>query len=950
MHPLPYKELMISLCNRKGGGRDRARITVRPSGAAIAGDGAAGLIATARLWARRAEPGGNGKLIAAILKTSFAVARRPMGARARAIGRGLISPNSCYAALNKIETRRNSKRFQTPTSRRRGLPSSSSFSSSPSLVCLLLNPIMLRDKLYPRPSPPARHPRPRDQCNDPPAQDHRLRELETRIAELDALNEIQAKQLQQKELNEGKLKELVWTLEISLEEVRSQLADQVRSAELSKANQIRLRELVAAASDQMDLAREREERLQEEMEALNAKHEHELAKLHRQVTTLQRENSGLSSRVNEAMADAQKARQEKGRPAMIGRPGVLGKLSGVDGAASATQVAPTTEMASTDAKGEDGPAANADVTTLSAPRCTCGLNSPQQSAAAAHSSNAKLPKRIRIRRRNIRTDIRKFKRGHPRLGAPPIAIPPRQRSVSQIVANFEELADERAYCSMELAEWEKEPGTPGGSHESREGEEEEEEDSLMDVEGELDASVLPPLTEYDAMITAGDFIARSLFAELSALQGQSALPPLSPLSPLPDASGDQPSSPSPSSSSIEVTTPTSKNTDGPLPLFAGHEGLPTPPSSRSDAKPRESGRGIRPLSLSNSISKTARVVRILPSEESKFIAPPSPISPLRCEGENGGKSALPLLSRNEPKGWEHSPNFDFLQKSDAWISPLDTPALPKKSPTRGQREKTGSEPTRSLDKPIPIDVAPLRPNEPSHPPTAKSSAKSEESERFPLFSPERQPLSPPPLRTAEPREERQKRGAISGQSGSEKPVAIKRLQSEPLSFENASLDRSVLRAITSTMMGEFLWKYTKGFATAKRHLRYVWVHPYTRTLYWSEQKPGVVGSSEATVKSAFIESIHTVAMNAPSSQLLPPSCIVVCTPQRELKFSVRTRERHDIWMQSLTYLLSRPWGPTPAPPSTSLAQDSRPYPYHRSKSLDKRPSLHRLFPWKSAVN
>ncbi|THG96131.1 hypothetical protein EW026_g5644 [Hermanssonia centrifuga] len=68
-----------------------------------------------------------------------------------------------------------------------------------------------------------------------------------------------------------------------------------------------------------------------------------------------------------------------------------------------------------------------------------------------------------------------------------------------------------------------------------------------------------------------------------------------------------------------------------------------------------------------------------------------------------------------------------------------------------------------------------------------------------------------------------------------------------------STDPTVIHAITQTMIGEFLYKYTrrtigKGHGE-KRHKRFFWVHPYTRTLYWSSADPGSASVSESSAKS-----------------------------------------------------------------------------------------------------
>ena len=72
-------------------------------------------------------------------------------------------------------------------------------------------------------------------------------------------------------------------------------------------------------------------------------------------------------------------------------------------------------------------------------------------------------------------------------------------------------------------------------------------------------------------------------------------------------------------------------------------------------------------------------------------------------------------------------------------------------------------------------------------------------------------------------------------------------------------DPAILHAITQTMIGEFLYKYTrrtigKGHGE-RRHKRFFWVHPYTRTLYWSDADPGSSNVSESSAKSGVSSSI-----------------------------------------------------------------------------------------------
>ncbi|KAL6301077.1 hypothetical protein BKA93DRAFT_493457 [Sparassis latifolia] len=125
-----------------------------------------------------------------------------------------------------------------------------------------------------------------------------------------------------------------------------------------------------------------------------------------------------------------------------------------------------------------------------------------------------------------------------------------------------------------------------------------------------------------------------------------------------------------------------------------------------------------------------------------------------------------------------------------------------------------------------------------------------------------------------------------------------------------STDPAIIHAITQTMIGEFLYKYTrraigKGHGSS-RHKRFFWVHPYTRTLYWSSADPGSSNVSESSAKSAYIENVRAVLDPNPMPPGIYQYSVVVSTPQREMKFTAPTKERHDIWINALKYLLSRP--------------------------------------------
>ncbi|THH09224.1 hypothetical protein EW145_g2179 [Phellinidium pouzarii] len=126
----------------------------------------------------------------------------------------------------------------------------------------------------------------------------------------------------------------------------------------------------------------------------------------------------------------------------------------------------------------------------------------------------------------------------------------------------------------------------------------------------------------------------------------------------------------------------------------------------------------------------------------------------------------------------------------------------------------------------------------------------------------------------------------------------------------ASTDPAIIHSITQTMIGEFLYKYTrrnfgKGHGE-RRHKRFFWVHPYTRTLYWSSADPGSTNVTEQSAKSAYIDSVRAVLDPNPMPPGLYQYSVVVSTPQREMKLTAPTKERHEIWLNALQYLLARP--------------------------------------------
>jgi predicted nucleic acid-binding Zn-ribbon protein len=125
--------------------------------------------------------------------------------------------------------------------------------------------------------------------------------------------------------------------------------------------------------------------------------------------------------------------------------------------------------------------------------------------------------------------------------------------------------------------------------------------------------------------------------------------------------------------------------------------------------------------------------------------------------------------------------------------------------------------------------------------------------------------------------------------------------------DGQATDPRMIQAITNTMIGEYLYKYTRKAGSKEmsstRHRRFFWVHPYTRTLYWSEQDPTTAGKQQLKAKSVQIESVRIVTDDNPMPPGLHRKSLVVTTPGRTIKFTAPTSQRHETWSNALTYLL-----------------------------------------------
>ncbi|SLM38643.1 Pleckstrin homology domain, Mcp5-type [Lasallia pustulata] len=166
---------------------------------------------------------------------------------------------------------------------------------------------------------------------------------------------------------------------------------------------------------------------------------------------------------------------------------------------------------------------------------------------------------------------------------------------------------------------------------------------------------------------------------------------------------------------------------------------------------------------------------------------------------------------------------------------------------------------------------------------------------------------------------------------------------------------SVIDAIAQTMVGEWMWKYVrrrKSFGMSEspqadfdngrnnadnmtgngaRHKRWVWLAPYECAVMWSSKQPtsGPALLGKGGRKLA-IQSVLDVKDDSPLPKNAGPHAmfarsILILTPQRALKFTATSRDRHYVWLTALSFLSHSSLGAHDLPPPPPLPQqDSRP--------------------------
>ncbi|KAG2184104.1 hypothetical protein INT44_009119 [Umbelopsis vinacea] len=165
--------------------------------------------------------------------------------------------------------------------------------------------------------------------------------------------------------------------------------------------------------------------------------------------------------------------------------------------------------------------------------------------------------------------------------------------------------------------------------------------------------------------------------------------------------------------------------------------------------------------------------------------------------------------------------------------------------------------------------------------------------------------------TSQKRNSRLLRKSSESQRSASSVISIHWRSSISGDMASSRLDYSTggLTLLTQTMIGDWMWKYTRktvgnGYSE-KPHKRFCWIHPYTRTLYWSTVEPGI-GEAESRAKSAFIESVVTAIDEGDVlPRDMPRASIIIKTSSRELKLKARDDIKHTVWFEALKYLLLR---------------------------------------------
>ncbi|CAG7931900.1 unnamed protein product [Penicillium olsonii] len=219
--------------------------------------------------------------------------------------------------------------------------------------------------------------------------------------------------------------------------------------------------------------------------------------------------------------------------------------------------------------------------------------------------------------------------------------------------------------------------------------------------------------------------------------------------------------------------------------------------------------------------------------------------------------------------------------------------------------------------------------------TERPETQSSPSQSFSTFSPGSptyQPYRPPPLPFDDITAPRERRVSAKRASHRATPSYRSQDQRERKDSISGVQSTSVVDAIAQTMVGEWMFKYVRrrksfGMGESKdnwegknpdevsanitnsgvRHKRWVWLAPYEGSIMWSSKQPtsgpALLGKSG---RKFTIQSVLDVKDDNPLPKGTSPPpfnrSILVLTPQRALKFTALSIERHYVWLTALSFL------------------------------------------------
>ncbi|KAK4545079.1 hypothetical protein LTR36_003630 [Oleoguttula mirabilis] len=145
-------------------------------------------------------------------------------------------------------------------------------------------------------------------------------------------------------------------------------------------------------------------------------------------------------------------------------------------------------------------------------------------------------------------------------------------------------------------------------------------------------------------------------------------------------------------------------------------------------------------------------------------------------------------------------------------------------------------------------------------------------------------------------------------------------------------EATLVDSIAATMVGEWMWKYIrkrKSFGIGEdnsetvhgtRHKRWVWLSPYERTIMWDNKQPtsgsALLGKKgrKLTIQSVLDVQDDTPMPKGAELRSAYHRSILILTPQRALKFTAITQDRHAFWMTALSFLAQSGRLPAQFPP------------------------------------